>query len=88
MAPRVRIKLPDTAEHFLDAVSSLVAAAGSVVRGGERVVRKAKRAKRAGRRAASDLRAARPRILLDGEAGEVRIDLGGKRAADDEGDDR
>jgi hypothetical protein len=83
--PRVRIRLPEAAENFLDAVSSLVSAAGDVVSRGKRVVRKAKRVKRAGRRAASDLRAARPRILLDGEAGEVRIDLGRKR--NDEGDD-
>lgn len=84
MAPRVRIRLPEGAENFIDAVSSLISAASDVVRGGKRVVRKAKRIKRAGRRAASDLRAARPRIILDGEAGEVRIDLGKKR---DQGDD-
>jgi hypothetical protein len=86
MAPRVRIRLPEAAENFLDAVSSLVSAAGAVVREGERVVRKAKRVKRAGRRAASDLRSTRPRILLDGDAGEVRVDLGKKRS--DEGDER
>lgn len=87
MAPRVRVRLPEGAENLLDAVTSIVAAAGSVIGGGERVVRKAKRLKRAGRRAASDLWAARPRILFDGEANEVRVDLGSSER-DDEGDDQ
>lgn len=85
MAPRVRVRLPKAADGFLDAVTSVFSEASRAIRHGERVVNAAKRAKRAGRGAASALREASPRIILDVAAGGVRIDL--DKNGTDTGDD-